>query len=100
MAFLSYFELLVSNPGLDLIAETILLKLDIKSLAKCRLVSKKLNQFIDSKRSFLSKELQEIVERKISSSILDPNNKGWKLYFDNHHNHNFELRLVLKYLFT
>ena len=42
------FEEIFNNQGLNLITENILIKLDVESLWKCRIVCKRLHQFITS----------------------------------------------------
>ena len=51
------FEEIFNNQGLNLITENILIKLDVKSLLRCRLVCKGLQQFIKSLER--SKKLKE-----------------------------------------
>ena len=53
-------EDLLKNPGLCLIAKLISSNLDVKSLARCRLVSKAWRDLIDNHRSWLSFQLDHI----------------------------------------
>ena len=60
------FEDIFSNPGFNNITEKILINLDVKSLWRCRLVCKKLHQFIISlEKSIKLKEIDFIMIRRL-----------------------------------
>ena len=64
---------LISNQGFDWIVESIFTYLDPNSLAKCRLVSKSWKAFIDSRRTILVCQLQQLKQIKLEV----PNAKVW-----------------------
>ena len=76
------FEEIFNNQGLNLITENILIKLDVKSLWRCRLVCKGLYQFIKSLE--ISKKLKEIdfkmIRRICRKKLLIHSN--WKSVLD------------------
>ena len=76
------FEEIFNNQGFNLITENILIKLDVKSLWRCRLVCKGLYQFIKSLEK--SKKLKEsdfkMIRRICRKKLLIHSN--WKSAFD------------------
>ena len=76
------FEEIFNNQGLNLITENILIKLDVKSLLRCRLVCKGLHQFIKSLEK--SRKLKEndfkMIQRIRRKKLLIHSN--WKAAFN------------------
>ena len=76
------FEEIFNNQGLNLITENILIKLDVKSLLRCRLVCKGLHQFIKSLEK--SRKLKEndfkMIRRIRRKKLLIHSN--WKAAFN------------------
>ena len=76
------FEEIFNNQGLNLITENILMKLDVKSLLRCRLVCKGLHQFIKSLEK--SRKLKEndfkMIRRIRRKKLLIHSN--WKAAFN------------------
>ena len=70
------------NQGFNHITENILIKLDVSSLWKCRLVCKGLHQFITSletSRKLKAKDFKTIRELRIKKFLVHPN---WKEAFN------------------
>ena len=70
------------NQGFNHITENILIKLDVSSLWKCRLVCKGLHQFITSletSRKLKAKDFKTIRELRIKKFLVHPN---WKESFN------------------
>ena len=68
--------------GFNHITENILIKLDVKSLWKCRIVCKNLHQFITSletSRKLKAKDFKTIRELRIKKFLVHPN---WKEAFN------------------
>ena len=76
------FEEIFNNQGLNLITEKILIKLDVKSLSRCRLVCKGLHQFIKSleiNRKLKENDLKIIRRIRRKKFLIHPN---WKAAFN------------------
>ena len=64
---------LISNRGYDFIVEAIFTNMDPPSLAKCRLVSKSWKALIDTRRTILVYQLQQLKQTKLEV----PDAKVW-----------------------
>ena len=59
----SYIEKFIENPGLEHLAQNILKEIDIKSLTACRLVSKTVQNYIDSDIAFYEVQVKQALAR-------------------------------------
>ena len=62
---------LISNQGYDCIVEAIFTNMDPISLAKCRLVSKSWKALIDTRRTILVYQLQQLKQNKMEGLIAE-----------------------------
>ena len=61
---------LISNPGLQYIAEQILVNLDYQTLANCREVSKSWRDFIDQKKSLIKIQIRQTISHTNGAALL------------------------------
>ena len=66
---ISLIEKLISNPGFHCLAEKILTYLDLWSMAKCRLVSKQLRNFIDCQKTLMVLQIEQVMFIRTSRQV-------------------------------